>query len=862
MVKNPVDMNLVFRRKICLEDSRELSEDCYGYYEAAMNNIKNNKPDSITKPTLDKFFQEMASKKTSNRYISKCVDILSELFTHDKYNLLECYSNYMISEIMPYCENNSIIIDRASVKEIPDTVMDKVSDAIKEYALCDRILDNHNKLSKRFKIDNVIRTKYTTVEEICQEVCAMVDTYDIKPHIKMELCFEEVSYLTSTHGIQMNEQDMVVAISDYFLSLPMTEGMDVAYANTIKESKVLSLEADNKVQYLTNPVNPMQYIVETHSGLIDLSPFYENYGEDKIKELMNQYKVDVKKSDSKFKQVLNKIFTQSPQAILDETPDLLKWIRGFAVVGATSKHAAAGIVSFFVNGFIQFDLRKKETERLIKYFEGELKSVEKQIERTNDPDKEENLESYSDALNNSITKLKEYYDSLLSEKEIENREDEDINESVYELSNEATKVVLNSLIGDAKKADEFINKIEEDLLKLKNVSRTDEKDELTQEGVSKYIDPEGRISIVLCSYDTTRCDDVGLLFESFDSMIRATNNMLFNKRGKVYYSVLENRVDIEFRSKFKMITTLKEEESIYTQMTDVQMMRASFIMESAELMEKLYNLEPNTIIDSAIKRIGSLTEEQAQMFVEAWGYGSPIDRDDMNRFVSEYVKYQNECGNYIDAYNMRKMFDHIVIDEYASIYDGVAATEIMKDIVTEAVDLNSMKMAVGNLKKSVVKLPGKQQQMCRNLDMQFNNMVRGVKNFYKVTDHRDQILKGQVCPSISKIIKIGITLAGLGIASGGFVLPAIALLGGLAMSKNSSKNEKQILIDTIDIELQVVERDIERCKEQGKSSRKYRTLLTTQKSLQREKQRIIYGMAKKGQRLPVKSTVGIGKGDD
>lgn len=862
MIKNPVNMNLVFKRKMCLEDSRKLSKDCYGYYEAAIHNIKQGRSESIIRSTIDKFFCEMASKETSNKYISKCVDVLSELYKYNHYKILEEYSNFMISEVMPYCENNSTILARMEVKEVSAPVTDKMTEAIKEYALCDRILDNHNKLSKRFKIDNVIRTKYTTLEEICQDVCEMIDTYDMKPHIKMELCFEEVSYITSSYGIPVNEQDMVVAISDYFLSLPMTEGMDIAYANTIKESKILSMEADTKVQYLTNPVNPLQYLVEINSNIIDMSPLYENYGEDKIKELMNQYKVETEKSDSKFKNVLNKIFTQSPQAILEETPDLLKWIRNFMILGTTSKSAVAGIVSFFVNGYMHFDLRKKETERAISYFENELKSVEKQLERTTNPDKEEKLESYIDELNKSIEKLKEYNDSLYSEDEVMNREDDDFNESTYELSEEATKIVLDNLISDTKRADEFIHKLEEDMVKKNDIERTEEKDVLTQESAIRYIDPEGRISMVLCSYDISKCKDQSSIYESLDSIIKATNNMLFHRKGKVYYTMMENCVDIEFRSKFKVITSLKEEENINEQMTDVQLMRAFKIIESADMMEKLYNIEPNTIIDSAIKRIGNLSNEQAQMFVEAWGCGSPIDKNEMGRFVSEYTKYQNECGEYINAYEMKRLFDGIVVNEFTSVEDAVNSTIIMKDIVTEAMDLNSLKMAMMNIKKKVKSLPAKEQQMCRNLDMSFNNFMRGVNNFYKVTDHRDQIIKGQIVPSLSKIIKVGIALAGIGIASGGFVLPAIALVGGLVLSKNSNSKNKQVMIDAIDVELQVVEREIEICKEKGKSSKKYRTLLSTQKALQREKQRIVYNLAKKGKRVPISATAGIGRGGD
>ena len=42
--------------------------------------------------------------------------------------------------------------------------------------------------------------------------------------------------------------------------------------------------------------------------------------------------------------------------------------------------------------------------------------------------------------------------------------------------------------------------------------------------------------------------------------------------------------------------------------------------------------------------------------------------------------------------------------------------------------------------------------------MTFNHFIKGVKNFYGATSKREQIIKGQVAPSLSKVIKIGITL--------------------------------------------------------------------------------------------------------
>ena len=93
---------------------------------------------------------------------------------------------------------------------------------------------------------------------------------------------------------------------------------------------------------------------------------------------------------------------------------------------------------------------------------------------------------------------------------------------------------------------------------------------------------------------------------------------------------------------------------------------------------------------------------------------------------------------------------------------------------------------------------------------------------------------------------MGIGLAALGIASNSIVLPAIAAVAGLAQSKHISYKEKKLILDEIDIELKVLDREIKRVEDGNKSSKKYRTLLTYQKNLQNERARILYGLKKSG----------------
>ena len=73
------------------------------------------------------------------------------------------------------------------------------------------------------------------------------------------------------------------------------------------------------------------------------------------------------------------------------------------------------------------------------------------------------------------------------------------------------------------------------------------------------------------------------------------------------------------------------------------------------------------------------------------------------------------------------------------IFDTITeSTQIMYDIVNEAVDLNSLKLALMGFKKKIKDLGAKEKEASRDIDMTFNHFIKGVKNFYGATSKREQ----------------------------------------------------------------------------------------------------------------------------
>ena len=154
--------------------------------------------------------------------------------------------------------------------------------------------------------------------------------------------------------------------------------------------------------------------------------------------------------------------------------------------------------------------------------------------------------------------------------------------------------------------------------------------------------------------------------------------------------------------------------------------------------------------------------------------------------------------------------------------------------------INNAKIYLAGLKSKVKDLGRKEQELSRTLDANFNNFSKAVKNAL-ISDRREAIIKGSVIPSFSKSIKICLGLIGLGLVTQNPIVPIIAAFGGLAVSKNLTKKERVLLLDEIETELEVVEKEIANADAKNQI-KKYRALLQYKKDLQRQYQRIKYNI--------------------
>lgn len=143
-----------------------------------------------------------------------------------------------------------------------------------------------------------------------------------------------------------------------------------------------------------------------------------------VKEIVNDFKLMKTKRPQDIRTCISKMFTKSADEIIDGTPNFLSWIRLTYVIGATAIHPILGAATFLVDQFIAMKLKRRDISKMITVYKNEKKAVAEKINKVDEKDKQ-NLKEYDKYLNNAISKMEEYEDSLLSEYEKDARDNKE-----------------------------------------------------------------------------------------------------------------------------------------------------------------------------------------------------------------------------------------------------------------------------------------------------------------------------------------------------------------------------------------------------------------------------------------------------
>ena len=308
-----------------------------------------------------------------------------------------------------------------------------------KYIECDRILENYESISKRFNLEKVLidNTPVNGVMDSTNKICSYAESYDMPDAIKYNTTLETMWYGFERYGIPYDRKQIVEAATDYFCTKKN------GYSNCIEilqNSSIFSPEdLPDNMQIITelDPEDPnyniFQRIDQIHQEIRESYYGAEGrvYTENvEFNKIFSDYKKSNEPDDGgKFMQLTRRLYTKSVSNIADGTPAYLTWIRRVGVLGTFSINPILGCIAVIGDIFATLHFERTETEKMQRCFEKEIKESQKKLDSSNDKEEQQRLEKYIESLEKTKDKIDQYYESMLSEKELDDRYNDDTEES-------------------------------------------------------------------------------------------------------------------------------------------------------------------------------------------------------------------------------------------------------------------------------------------------------------------------------------------------------------------------------------------------------------------------------------------------
>lgn len=626
---------------------------------------------------------------------------------------------------------------------------------------CDRVLNNHQKLAKRFNIDLYVNEHATTkdaIEDCILELCNFIDTYDMPLKVKYNVALENILYAFHKNGIVCESKTIANLTTDYFL---------MNHANEKEVLREMSIILENNKFYMDLDMQDVSYLIGKNDGQKQFDFFFnsdedtysydetnikslDNFVEaakidaiteeskagNKIKEIISSFKLQPVKTPDALKALVNKLYTSSDKNIIDETPNLLHWIFTFFVVaGSLAINPLLAVVAAMTHYLIGMHLQRKECKKMIDSYVKERERANKKLETLKSEEAKERTKAFIKQLDSDIKKLEDYNDELLGDDE-------------------------------------------------------------------RYANDAGS-------------DDVDFSFAESFSVNGFTTEDCSIAEGLIAVAKSVDMIDWDE----KKVAALIIDNMKVLNLDDIDTM-IEFAMDYPDLLNPNKMLE---ICEDALQEVRH--ENGAQKYIRI---------DCLNENIYKLQNYKPKDRSYNEETALAETYDIMIktniIREALSNYSS--------GIINEMSYTNTIKLMIERLKKVASGLSDQEKIMSRTLDASLETMKDKMEKAL-TQENREAVIKGEILPPASKIIKLAIT-SGLAWV----VNPALAvvgLLGTFAMSAKIRIKERQMVLDELDVELQMVEKYI-RLAEEKNDMKALRELLMIQKKLQAQESRLRYKM--------------------
>ena len=639
----------------------------------------------------------------------------------------------------------------------------------------DRMIKNYDKFSKRFNIDKLIQENVYVngIDDTVVSICGFMETYNIPDEQKFSMVMENCWYGFHKNAVEFNESDIATTATDYYL----TKGNNNAMCKKILENSLVVDKDDyNGDLELIQEEEPEDDDIKFEGGAIFTgsssivralteidSAVKKEPTSDFMKELNNYKASDDDKKENKLQYLIRKLYTKKPEQIIEGTPSVFGYIRKFFVLGICAINPVLAAVALMADILAGLHMEREEAKKILAHYDNEIKITKKKLETTKDSNEKERLEAYLKALKDAKKKVNDYYESLLSDEELDKKyeEDNDSDDDDFDF-------------GDDFDLEDF----------AKNISDDDD-------------------------FDFDFGDDDDFDFDDFEEAVK-----MIPRVG----------IMMSLRESYESSTLTRE-------MCDRILLNVPSLAETfVEIAKSSYNIIDPDMLTESLSSIATKIEIKSISFTLLERFTIKNALHD----ISGYTKPE------------KKQFDIFREAKELSIGNSIIRTLntlnnecVYKSPITEASFANSVNLALQKLKKDAVKLSDKEKTISKTIDVTANNMTKAVERSL-TNDNREAIIKGSILPSASKIVKAAIGAAGTAVLIDP-VIAIIGVLGWLGVSKKYKAKERQMVIDELETELKICEKQID-IAERNEDMQALRQLYRIQKELERQRQRIKYKM--------------------
>jgi hypothetical protein len=841
MAKKVISFSDILKRQTCLNSSSE-SIDSKLRLNQLDTKLESWDGKEITPSISSSMYSFLNSLKTisnASSYYEGALSLINR-FTEINESTQNKLTNTFVKEILPYMRDPLYAAEAVNRYEgITDDNKEKIIEAANSYVVADRVINNYKALNKRFKINE---NHIVDPNRFAESICEKVDTYDIESYQKMNICIEETMYILNKNKVPYVESKVIDTIGRYFMLIEsFISDEDIkGYRKVLEENNFIS---ENDIcKYITQ--DSIDYEYSKIESYISEFLSYREKSFEKLSDIVAKIcsTCDVEDLCYNFSNVVTLIWDFYKYDSVDisdvELNELIKIItdcltaRQFessdygAIIGSIEKGKESIIVAYNT----RLDYREKVFD-----FKDKLKVLQNNLDTVKNS-------SYSKSNLNIIEQMySESSEDMILFNEFKLFKHHNLLNATWNFS-KWLKIKNKNMNDKLKKKGKSIIKKVKDILFPENAD------------IYSTFNECDRFDACVCQYEYVDEQDLGIINDYFDTLCREYNQILAIEGKndiKAFYIVNPYVVEVHLGCTKKVqlteeehnlaLSTWSEAEDIYLEIFCKHEMIYS-VLEDITL-DNIFNLVENKqytsaefeIVKEALSMLGiekptmtTLAESVNMPVEETW---KPEEGYDMIS-VAEAYQILQAVAEKAKPIDIDKIKDPDIDSEV--VKDGKKVNPF------KGINLNSLKLYLYGLKKKASNASQKEKEISRNVDNSFRRLIKSMKNSL-ISDRREAIIKGSVIPSFSRCIKIAVALAGLGLIFHNPAVPVIAAIGGFAMSKQLTKKERILLLDEIDTELEVLDKEIANA-ESKNQMKKYRALLKYKKDLQRQYQRIRYNV--------------------